>query len=167
MGRDKRNENRTEQFTKWIKSETELPAFLALSYPARDAYFRIRALCFAETAQRNPKVRNNNGSIYVSSRWLAEKMGASQKTARASLADLQAKGFLDCTQEPRKASHGRGLAPHFRLTMMPMGQGDTWERATQEPVEWLEGKDYDLVCFKKSKPKPRNGRVKNFLPAFN
>lgn len=72
MGRDKRNEQRQVQFTKWIHAHRLLPAWKALSFPARDAYFHLRVRCFADT--KNAK--NNNGGIYRSLRNLAKDKGA-------------------------------------------------------------------------------------------
>ena len=98
MGRDKRNEERVEQFTKWVLAHRLLPAWQALSFPARDAYFHLRVRCLAETAAKKGTVRNNSGEIYRSPRNLANDMGCDVKTAMASLADLQAKGWIVCTK---------------------------------------------------------------------
>lgn len=114
MGRDKRNEKRVEQFTRWIKRERELPAWKALIFPARDAYFHLRVRCFAETKGAH----NNNGEIYRSLRMLAKDMGCSVKTAGAALADLQAKGWIICTNLWERGTEGQGKAATFRLTMM-------------------------------------------------
>jgi hypothetical protein len=49
MGRDRKNEKRQQQFTKWIHAHRLLPAWQALTFPARDAYFHLQVRCFADT----------------------------------------------------------------------------------------------------------------------
>lgn len=153
MGRDKRNENRQPQFTKWIHAHRLLPAWKALSFPARDAYFHLRVRCFAETKNAT----NNNGEIYRSLRKLSEDMGCSVKTAGAALADLQAKGWIVCTNPWKRGTDGNGKTATFRLTMMP-----TEKRiATREPELWEEGHDYPVTVYHGYRPKPRAARKTN------
>lgn len=161
MGRHKKNELRVEQYTKWIKSEKSLASWQALTFPAREAYMHFRLLCFAETAQKKPKVINNNGQVYCSSRRLAKLMGCSKDTAMRAVADLQAKGWLVCTQMYSRGVEGKGETASFRLTMMPMGSGNTFKPATREPISWTAGNDFDVVAYSKYKPKPRGKRINN------
>lgn len=133
MGRDKRNEDRTEQFTKWVLNHHKLPAWKALSFAARDAYYHLQVRCFAETAQKRAKVENNNGAIYRSPRKLAEDMGCSVGTAMSALADLQAKGWIVCTKLPTLGVSGNGTTAQFRLTMMEMGKGKTRQPPSKDP----------------------------------
>ncbi len=167
MGRDKRNEAREEQFTKWVRAHSALPAWKALTFSAREAYHHFKVRCFAETAQKNGRIENNNGSVFCSSRQLADEMGCTPKTARAAVADLQAKGWLVCTKPSQLGAEGRGTSAHFRLTMMSMGAGKTFIPATKEPECWVEGEDYPVLEFLTSKPKPKKGRVKNIIPGPN
>jgi hypothetical protein len=132
MGRHKRNEQRTEQFTKWVLNHRLLPAWKALSFPARDAYFHLAVRCLAETAEKKGSVPNNNGAIFRSLRDLASDMGCSVKTAAAALADLQAKGWIVCTDPWVRGVEGKGKTAKFRLTMMPTAK----QAATQEPKHW-------------------------------
>lgn len=164
MGRDRKNEDRTEQFTKWVLNHHELASWKALSFAARDAYYHLQIRCFAETAQKNSKVQNNNGAVYRSPRKLAQDMGCSPRTAMASLADLQAKGWIVCTKSPQLGVEGQGTTALFRLTMMEMGKGNTRQAPTKEPTRWREGNDYPVLCFLSYLPKPRRGRVKNITP---
>ncbi len=164
MGRDKGNERREEQFTKWVRAHSALPAWKALGFPAREAYNHLKVRCMAETAARNRKVENNNGSVFLSSRKLAEEMGCTPKTAMAALADLQAKGWIVCTKPSQLGIQGRGTAAHYRLTMFDMGSGPTFMAATREPERWERGYDYPVLEFKACKPKPRGRRVKNISP---
>lgn len=162
MGRQKANEKRVEQFTVWIKAHRALPAWKALSFPAREAYFHLRVRCFADTAQKRPHVRNNNGEIYRAARDLAKDMGCSPKTAMAALADLQAKGWIVATELGCLGVEGMGKATKFRLTMLDMGSGKSRTPATKDPVHWQEGNDYEVPVYTPYLPRPRKGRADNF-----
>ena len=161
MGRDKKNEHNNEQFTKWILAHRMLPAWKALSFPARDAYFHLQIRCFADTADRKRTVPNNNGEIYRSPRKLANDMGCNVKTAMSALAELQAKGWIVCTKMWERGYDGNGRTALFRLTMM----STTKNAATREPYSWVEGKDYPVQAYsahalkgrKKQNPPPQKG----------
>ena len=167
MGRDRKNEERAEQFTKWVLNHHQLPAWKALSFAARDAYYHLQVRCFAETAQKRDKVENNNGAVYRSPRKLAQDMGCSVRTAMSALADLQAKGWIACTKLPQLGDSGHGTTALFRLTMMEMGKGGSRQPPTKEPVSWNEGHDYNVLCYNAYLPKQRKGRVKNITPHPN
>jgi len=158
MGRYKKNEDRQEQFAKWILAHRLLPAWKALSFQARDAYFHLAIRCFAETAERTGRARNNNGEIFRSSRDLSEDMGCSIKTALSALADLQAKGWIVCSSPWERGIEGKGKAPHFRLTMMPTAKA----AATKDPKRWEEGNDFPVSVFRKHLPSSRKGRAARF-----
>ncbi|MEP6356062.1 MAG: hypothetical protein ABJ081_05225 [Hyphomicrobiales bacterium] len=162
MGRNKSNEDREPQWTKWILHHRALPAWKALSFAAREIYFHLQVRCFAETAQKHRKVTNNNGQVFRSPRDLALDMGCSQKTVMAGLADLQAKGWIVATELASLGVDGKGKTAKYRLTMMPMGSGGSFKAATQEPKEWREGQNYPVLVHKPYMPKPRKGRAKNF-----
>ncbi|SHK55092.1 hypothetical protein SAMN05444000_13813 [Shimia gijangensis] len=160
MGRNKRNEARQEQFTKWVRAHRALPAWKALGFPARDAYFNLQIRCFAETAQKNPKVENNNGKIFRSPRKLAEDMGCNVKTAMSALADLQAKGWIVSTYLGCLGTDGRGETAHFRLTMLPTGAGRTFKSATKEAEKWKE--DYPILVYGNHKRGRKSGDASRF-----
>ena len=157
MGRDKRNEGRTEQFAMWVIAHRLLPAWKALIFPARDAYFHLAIRCFAETAEKKGKTTNNNGQVYRSLRDLSEDMGCSIKTAGAALADLQAKGWIVCTDPWQRGIDGKGKTAKFRLTMMPMPK----QPATCDPKTWQPGHDYPVTVYASYLPKPRLGKAAN------
>lgn len=161
MGRDRKNEGRVEQFAKWVLAHRLLPAWKALSFPARDAYFHLHVRCHAETVERKGRGANNNGGIFRSPRDLAKDMGCSFKTAAAALADLQAKGWIVCTNPWQRGTEGSGKTATFRLTMLPMGQGKALQPATEEPKRWSEGNDSPVTVYATYLPKPRKGRAKN------
>ena len=168
MGRDKRNEKREEQFTKWVLHHRKLPAWRALGFPAREAYFHLQIRCFAETAQKNPRVANNNGEVYRSPRDVAKDIGCNPKTAMAAFADLQAKGWLVCTAQGKLGRDGRGTTARFRLTMLSTGQGKSHKSPNKEPKQWREGHDYEVVAYPSCKPKGRKGdasKLKKQIPA--
>jgi len=161
MGRHKKNEVRTESFTPWIVSHRKMPAWKALSFPAREAYFHLACRCFADTAERTGKARNNNGEIYRALRGLAGDMGCAVKTAGAALADLQAKGWIVCTEAWEKGLDGRGKTAKFRLTMMPMPN----KLPTRDPERWAPNHEYPVTVYASYLPKPRKGRVSNLKQA--
>ena len=153
MGRDKKNEKRQQQFTKWVHAHRLIPAWKALSFPARDAYFHLRVRCFADSKG----AVNNNGTVYRSLRNLSEDMGCSVKTAAAALADLQAKGWIVCTNPWERGTDGKGKAATFRLAMLPTDKRE----ATREPERWAEGHDYPVTVYRSYLPKPRGARKRN------
>ncbi len=153
MGRDKRNEKRQLQFTKWIYAHRLLPAWQALTFPARDAYFHLQVKCFADTKS----ARNNNGEVFRSLRDLSSDMGCAVKTVGAALADLQAKGWIVVTNPWQRGTDGKGETATFRLTMLPTEQGPP----TREPERWQEGHDYSVTVYGPYKPQPRSGRKCN------
>ena len=157
MRRDPRGHRSEEQWTKWVKAHRLLPAWQALCFPGREAYFHLQVRCFAETAARKGNVRNNNGEVYRSLRKLAEDMGCSLKTAGAALADLQAKGWIVCTEPWERGLNGNGKTAKFRLTMLPTEN----HPATQEPKSWVPGKDYPVAVYAGYQPKPRAARAAN------
>lgn len=163
MGRDRKNENRKEQFTPWVYAHRQLAAWKSLGFPAREAYFHLAVRCFAETAERTGKAANNNGHIYRSLRSLAADMGCSVKTAAAALADLQAKGWIVCTGPWSRGLSGKGTTATFRLTMMPMPN----RAATKEPERWAEGHDYPVTVYTSYQPQPRGRRQANLAKTRN
>jgi DNA-binding transcriptional MocR family regulator len=157
MVRHPKGKRSEEQWTRWVKAHRLLPAWKALCYPARDAYFHLQVRCFAETAARKGNVRNNNGEVYRSLRDLAEDMGCSIKTAGAALADLQAKGWIICTNPWQRGLDGNGKTATFRLTMLPSER----QPASQEPKAWTPGHDYPVAVYASYLPKPRGDRARN------
>ncbi|WP_299984736.1 helix-turn-helix domain-containing protein [uncultured Ruegeria sp.] len=148
MGRDKRNENRTDQFAKWIKEDTRLPAWKALSSTAQAAYMHLKVRCRYE----GKKLKfNNNGIVALSTRTLATEMGVTPKTAATALADLQAKGWIVCTRRHRKGVEGTALSPEWRLTMLPTEHLGKPKAPTYEPRFWEKDNDYDVIEYKNSK----------------
>lgn len=153
MGRDKRNEKREQRYTKWVLAHKLLPAWQALSFPAREAYSHLQVRCFTE----KNSVRNNNGEVYRSLRCLAKDMGCSVQTAGKSLADLQAKGWIVATNPWQRGTDGNGKTATFRLTMLPTEK----RPPTKEPELWKDGHDYPVTVYASYKPKPRGAKINN------
>lgn len=160
MGRDRQNENRTDQFAKWVRSETQLPAWQSLSGTAQAAYMHVKVRC--RTEGKNLK-HNNNGSVGLSARTLAKEMGCNARTAMSALADLQAKGWITCTKRHQMGFDGRAFAPEWRLTMAPTTEKGVHKPPTYEPKSWTAGQDYEVVEYLSSKrPGHATGDVSRF-----
>jgi len=155
MGKYKNSKKTTDRFAKWIKSESELPSWIALTSNAQAAYMHLKVHCFAEGVDND---RNNNGNVRLSAGRLAGLMGIAEKTASAALADLQAKGWIVCKELGYLGFKGKATAPAWRLTMLRTRE----ETPTREAKYWKEGSDFKVEAYPKSKPKPRKGRSANF-----
>ena len=136
MGRDHKNERRTDHFTQLIRSMMETPAWRGLSPTAQALYPWIRL------EWRGPK-SNNNGSISLSTRQAADRMGVGINTAARAFHDLQAKGFLVLTRAARLGIQGQATAPEYELTeiALPHAQINTgrrlylqWQPTAEFPV---------------------------------
>jgi hypothetical protein len=143
MGRDKRNEQRGEQFTKMVRAQCALPAFKALTCTAQIVYHHLKMRCFAETKS----IRNNNGEVYASPRDLAKNIGCDRKSVMRAFADLQAKGWVHCTRHPEMGFDGAGETAHWRLTMLATGDGRNMQPPTGEPYRWKQGHDYPVIAY--------------------
>lgn len=163
MGRDKRNEKCQYQHVRLEYREEDLPAWIAMGPWARLAYLRLKRRLYV-----NGKFGNNNGSIYISTREMAEKLGCDRKTASAAMAELQAKGWIVCTKPWALGIEGKGKSASFKLTMFDTGDGTTRKPATKEPQRWAEGRDYPVIVYathlprasrKKQNPRPVDGPV--------
>ncbi|MCT4556607.1 MAG: helix-turn-helix domain-containing protein [Pelagimonas sp.] len=148
MGRDKKNEKRTDQFAKMPKSYFELEAYKKLSSTAKAALPHLIIRCYAEGKK---SYYNNNGRVGLSSRTLARELGCVQRTAMAALADLQAKGWIVCTQKGYPGYEGNAHAPEWRLTMTPTVSNGKHVPPTCEPRKWRKGADYPVIEFSTSK----------------
>ena len=150
MGRDKKNEARTDQFAKIQKSYFSLEAYKRLSFSAKAALPHIIIRCFAEGKKR---AFNNNGKVGLSSRALADELGCAQKTAMSALADLQAKGWIVCTKRAYLGYEAKAHAPEWRLTMQPTILNGKHCPPTFEPKRWQTGHDYPVIEYSSSKRK--------------
>lgn len=136
MGRDRKNERRTEHFTQLVRSMMESAAWRGLSPTAQALYPWIRL------EWRGPKA-NNNGSISLSTRQAAERMGIGVNTAARAFHDLQAKGFLVLTRAARLGVSGHATAPEYELTeiALPHAAVNTGRRLY---LQWRAGSDFPV-----------------------
>ena len=144
-------------FAKYERSESQLPAWRALSPAARVVYMEIKLLCYAQGGKR----LNNNGAVFRSPRNMAADTSLSVKVVSAAYAELQAKGWLIATKVWRKGFDGKGRTTNWRLTMLPSGAKPPHSPPTREPELWTEGNDYPVKVYANYLPKPRKGRIKN------
>lgn len=163
MGRDRRNEKREYQHVRLEYREEDLPACIAMGPWARLAYLRLKRRLYV-----NGKFGNNNGSLCISTREMAEQLGCDRKTASAAMAELQAKGWIVCTKPWVLGIEGKGKSASFKLTMFDTGDGTIRKTATKEPQRWAEGRDYPVIVYathlprasrKKQNPRPVAGPV--------
>lgn len=134
MGRDRKNEKGTEQYTKMIRSLMQTEAWRALSTTAQALYPWIRM------EWRGPK-SNQNGSLHLSTRQAADRMGVNHKTAARAFQELQAKGFLYQTQGACLGVEGHGKAPAYEITELPLPGSQTGRRLYNQ---WTPGQDFEV-----------------------
>lgn len=145
MGRDKRNEQRKEAVTVLRLDMMRTPAWRALSLPAQALYPWLRL------EWRGSRF-NNNGTLRLSTRQAAERMGCNLKTAMRGFQDLQAKGFAIQTQGACLGTDGMGKAPAYELTEIPpAGQQGPGKLLF---MNWTEGHDFPVkMTATKATPK--------------
>ena len=152
MGRDKRNEKRSEHFTKMIRNTMETLAWSALSTTAQAIY------PFLKLEWRGPEA-NNNGRIRLSVRQAAAKIGVGINTAARGFQDLQAKGFIVVKTKGALGVDGEARGPSYELTELAMP-------GAERPVgrmlykDWRLGEDHDVVTHSANNPEGRNGKNK-------
>lgn len=150
MGRDKRNEKRSEHFTAMVRSMMETPAWRALSPTAQALYPWLRL------EWRGPKA-NNNGKISLSVRQAAERMGVSVNTAAKAYHDLQAKGFIVVTQPARLGLSGNARATSFELTEIPLPNSEK-NSGRRLYKDWCSQSEYQVARCMANNPRGVNGR---------
>lgn len=149
MGRDRRNENRGEVFTKMNLRTMETEAWHNLTIYAQALYPWLKL------EWRGPK-SNNNGQIQLSVRQASELIGASKKPITTAFHDLQAKGFIVMTQPAKLGSGGAGESPTWEITEIAMpGNG---ERPRNLFQKWKPDNDYPVYRAAAQNPKGKNGR---------
>lgn len=138
MGRDRKNERRTEHFTAMTRNMMETPAWRALSPTAQALYPWLRL------EWRGAKA-NNNGKLRLSVRQAAERMGVNMKTAARAFHDLQAKGFVVVMEPARLGLGGEAKSPAIELTELGLPYGDK-PSGRRLYLNWCQGADF---CIQK------------------
>lgn len=152
MGRDKKNENRVEHFTKMMRRTMEEPAWRALSPVAQALYPWLKL------EWRGPS-NNNNGKIRLSVRQASERLGVSLNTAARGFHDLQAKGFIVVTEFPSLGSTGSAKSGAYELTEIELPHGEK-RGGRQLFKQWADGKDWPVHVARANNPNGVNGKTK-------
>lgn len=149
MGRDRKNEQQTEHWTKMIRSTMETPAWRALTTTAQALYPWLKM------EWKGPQA-NNNGKISLPVRTAAERLGCNMKTAARAFHDLQAKGFLLLTSHGRMGVEGKGAPPTYEITELATPGCDS-HSGKKLYLHWQEGHDFPVRAHAPVNPKGHNG----------
>src|SRR5690606_32010957 len=132
-----------------LRPTMETPAWQALSTTAQALYPWLKL------EWRGPDA-NNNGSIQLSTRQAASRLGVSQVTAAEAFRDLQRKGFIVQTVPASLGVEGAAKCPSYEITelKMPGAEGDGRKLYRQ----WEKGRDFDVQRSPVNNPNGCNGR---------
>ncbi|WP_288960893.1 hypothetical protein [uncultured Sulfitobacter sp.] len=150
MGRDKKNEARTEHFAKLVRSMMETDAWRALPTAAQALYPWLRLEWHGPTS-------NNNGQIRLSVRQAAKLMGCNMKTAARAFHDLQKKGFIVVTEGARLGLSGEAKSPALELTEIELRHSKN-SGGRRLYKEWKVGHDFPVCVASANNPTGRNGK---------
>lgn len=150
MGRDKRNEKRSEHYTKIFRSFMQNDAWRALSPTAQALYPWIKLEWHGPNC-------NNNGKLRLSVRQAASAMGCSPNTAARAFHDLQAKGFLVQTEGAYLGTEGEGKAPAYELTEIALPRRNGGRNLYRD---WKDGSDFPVKKAGANNPTGKNGKTK-------
>jgi hypothetical protein len=154
MGRDRKNEDRTEHWTKMLRPTMETPAWRALSPLAQALYPWIKF------EWKGPQA-NNNGRISLPVRDAAQRMGRDKDAVGRAFHDLQAKGFLVLREHGRMGVEGKGTPPTYEITELAL-PGEHSGRKLY--ADWQPGHDFAVRAHTTSNPKGHNGKNKTLSP---
>ncbi|MEY8829647.1 hypothetical protein AB9K34_14765 [Sedimentitalea sp. XS_ASV28] len=149
MGRDKRNENRAEHWTKMVRPTMQTDAWRALSSTAQALYPWIKF------EWHGPKA-NNNGKLRLSVRQAAECLGCNPKTAMRGFHDLQAKGFIVQTEGACLGATGEAQSPSYEITEIALPTSNTGRRLYRD---WQKGHDFPVKVVATNNPHGINGQA--------
>lgn len=150
MGRDRRNENRTDHFTKLIRITMQTDAWRALGPTAQALYPWIKLEWRGRDA-------NNNGKLRLSVRQAAERIGCSKNAAAQAFIDLQRKGFLVATEAASLGFTGEAKSPAYELTEIELPNQPSGRKLYQS---WREGGDFPVTKSLTNNPTGRNEKTK-------
>ena len=149
MGRDRRNEQPKEHWTKMLRQTMEEPAWRALSPMAQALYPWLKF------EWRGPQA-NNNGKIRLSVRQAADRIGCSINAAARAFHELQAKGFITVRENACLGIDGAAKSPAYELTELKM-PGSEAKDGSKLYRQWREGQDFSIVKAVTNNPSGRNG----------
>lgn len=149
MGRDRRNEARSEHWTKMVRPMMQTDAWRALSTTAQALYPWIKF------EWHGPKA-NNNGELRLSVRQAAECLGCNPKTAGRAFHDLQAKGFIVQTKGACLGAGGDAQSPAYEVTEIALSASNTGRRLYRD---WQAGHDFPVKMATTNNPRGANGKL--------
>lgn len=149
MGRDKRNEDRAEHWTKMLRPTMQTDAWRALSTTAQALYPWIKL------EWHGPKA-NNNGRLRLSVRQAAVCLGCNPKTAGRAFHDLQAKGFIVQTKGACLGAGGDAQSPSYEVTEIALPTSNTGRHLYRD---WRAGHDFPVKIAATNNPAGVNGQV--------
>ncbi|MFN3273051.1 MAG: hypothetical protein ACK41U_00095 [Paracoccus sp. (in: a-proteobacteria)] len=150
MGRDRKNENRQEKWTKLHLNTMRTEAWKALPRVAQALYPWLLL------EWSGPK-GNNNGKIRLSVRDAAKCMGCAINTASNAFHDLQAKGFICITEGARLGVGGEGKSPSYEITELAMPGAASGRKLYKN---WSSGNDYPVTKAQIANTAGNNGKKK-------
>lgn len=150
MGRDRKNENREEHWTKMIRPTMETPAWKALPIASQALYPWLRL-------EWRGQKHNNNGKLQLSVKQAAQRMGCNPKTAAGAFHGLQAKGFIVQTHAAILGTGGAAKSPCYEITELALPGQLTGRRLFND---WQEGGDFPVKVSRANNPTGRNGKTK-------
>lgn len=138
-----------EHWTKMLRRTMETPAWQALSTTAQALYPWLKM------EWRGPDA-NNNGSIRLSTRQAAERLGVSQPTAAEAFRELQRKGFIEQKEPACLGIEGAAKSPSYELSELKMPGAEKDGRKLY--LQWAPGRDFPVQMAAANNPNGRNGR---------
>lgn len=147
--RNGRSKPTGEHWTKMLRHTMETPAWQALSTTAQALYPWLKL------EWRGPDA-NNNGSIQLSTRQAAARVGVGTDTAAEAFRDLQRKGFIVQTEPAYLGVEGAAKSPSYELTEIKMPGAEKDGRKLY--LQWARGRDYPVQRSTANNPHGRNGR---------
>jgi hypothetical protein len=137
-----------------LKETLDAPAWKALSHGARSLYVAVK--------RRYNSNNHNNGRVWLSQRDAAQEIGSHHNEIARWYRELQFYGFIRMMTPGGLGVHGKGKAPHWRLTEI----GYMKDPPTREFLRWQGEKFQD----RKSKARAGSGaqgvpgRAHTFVP---
>jgi hypothetical protein len=128
MSRKDRSRDKLPPFVALFRETLATPAYRQLSFGARALFTALRMHCI-----------RNNGHVYLSQRDASKELGGTQRNDIANwFRELQYYGFIVQTEAASLGVDGKGKAPHWRITDMPVRNinGVELSAATKDFLRW-------------------------------
>lgn len=151
MGRDRKNENRPEKWTKLHLNTMRTEAWKALPQVAQALYPWL-------LLEWKGSKFNNNGKIRLSVRDAAERLGCARNTAARAFHDLQAKGFICITEGACLGVGGEGKSPSYEITELAMPGAVAGRKLYNN---WSSGNDYPVTKAQIANQSGNNRKAKS------